>query len=126
MESDAVRNSCRPRMLFGTSFRNPKGFFNARCDKGTLLSFKLRSLRGRLILLLCRPLDGLRILGSGRRFDVLRSFHDSEEGLLCFKDGRERSGEPADRGCEIQSSDKESSQAFSIALQFVACAENAI
>lgn len=56
-----------------------------------------------------------------------RLLHDSEAGLLFVRDGRDPAGvlvgEPADRGCDIQSSDNESSQAFSIVYQLDAVLE---
>ena len=62
--------------------------------------------------------------------DMHRLLHDWEVGLLFGKEGRDPAGviagEPADRGCDIQSSDNESSQAFSIANQLGGYARRAV
>jgi hypothetical protein len=58
--------------------------------------------------------DCLRELKSGMRLELPRPLHGSDVAFPIGSDEREFAGEPSDRGCEIQSSDNESSQAFSI------------
>ena len=119
VDSETVRDSRRPRELFEVSFRNFDGRLNACCGNGMLMSLELRSLSGRLGFSFCLDIDCLPTLGSGMRLEVPRLLCVSDMGLLFGKDGRDPAGdlagEPADRGCDIQSSDNESSQAFSIA-----------
>jgi len=56
----------------------------------------------------------LRKLESGMRLELPRPLYGSDVGIAEGRDGRVFAAEPSDRGCEIQSSDNESSQAFSI------------
>jgi len=105
-----------PRLLFATSFRSFEGCLDARCERGKLLSLRLRSLNGRLLLSYLGALDCFPEVRSGMRLAMLRSCICTEsDGLvLPCREGIDPTGEPSDRGCEIQSSDNESSQALSI------------
>jgi hypothetical protein len=114
VDVDTVRDNCRPRMLFEISLRSFDGRLTTRCDKRILLSFRLRSLSGRLLESLFCEAGCFRELKTGIRLEVPRLLQDPDAGLPIRKDGRFSAGEPADRGWEIQSSDNESSQAFSM------------
>lgn len=111
VDSDNVRDSRRPRVPFESSFRSFEGFRVSRWDKGILLSLELRSLSGVGMLSLSRGADCIRPLGIGMREDTRLV----DVMLPVDRDGSESVGDPVEGGCEIQSSDKESSQAFSIA-----------
>jgi len=75
-----------------------------------LISLKLRSLSGWLLFSLSAVVDCFRI---GIRLEEARSLDDAE-AVLCTDAAIEPAGEPSERGCDIQSSDNESSHAFSI------------
>ena len=62
--------------------------------------------------------DCLRKLESGMRLGLPRPLYGSDRAFAVGRDGRGSVEEPSDRGCEIQSSDNESSQAFSIVKGF--------
>jgi hypothetical protein len=62
--------------------------------------------------------DCLRKLESGMRLGLPRPLYGSDVVSAVGEDGRAFAVEPSDRGCEIQSSDNESSQAFSIVKRF--------
>lgn len=80
---------------------------------GTLCEFGLRSLNGRALE---SWLDGANDFKTGMRLAKGRSSTDFDDGgVLPGSDGREPAGECSEFGCEIQSSDRESSQALSIA-----------
>lgn len=91
-----------------------KGRLKARCEPGILLSFELRSFNGNGMLSVCVVAECLLDRGSGIRLEPCPfcvSVEPYETGIVC-------PWEPSDPGCEIQSSDNESSQAFSIVDRF--------
>lgn len=77
-------------------------------------SLMLRS--SRAALLLSSGADQFCFWGSylGMRLEAARELFNSE--VLFERDGNEGAGEPADRGCDTQSSERESSHACSISL----------
>lgn len=77
------------------------------------------------MLSLCVGVDCLRKLESGMRLELPRPLYGSVVAFAVARDGRVFAAEPSDRGCEIQSSDNESSQAFSIVEDLSASVRNA-
>lgn len=78
------------------------------------MSFILLSLNGVLSFVVVH--DCFSGLYFGMRLDVARALVDSE--VLFDSDGRDGAGEPAERGCDIQSSERESSHACSIVIDY--------
>ena len=124
-EADNDLDRCLPRALFDISWRSLEGCRNPRCEVGILLSLGLRSTRALLLLgfpnlaiaqlhrIIKSPYSrpgahdffwgwylGMRLEGTREAFDV-----------LLFNDGNDGGGDPDDRGCDIQSSERESNHA---------------
>jgi hypothetical protein len=120
-EVDTDLDKCRPRVLLDISWRSLEGRRIARCEVGILLSLGLRSTRALLLLLF----PNLAIAQWRRTTESTYSrpgIHDFFWGLylgmrlegtqeasevLLFKDGSD-GGDPDDRGCDTQSSERES------------------
>lgn len=112
VEVESDRDMRRPRVPLVIS-RSFEGRRRARCDKGKLVSFVLRSLKGLFPTSFGTVHDCFCGLYFGMRLDAARALEESE--LLLDNEGNDGAGEPDDRGSETQSSERESSQACSIA-----------
>jgi hypothetical protein len=90
VEAESVRDRGRPRVPLITS-RSFEGRRRLRCDKGTLFSFKLRSLNGLFTLSCATVHDCFWGLNFDMRLDVARAWEVSDvlfdgEGNDCTRD----------------------------------------
>ena len=74
-----------------------------------MLSLGLRSARALLLLSRLGVHDFFWVLYLGMRLDGTRMWEEFD--VLLVKEGSDGGGEPEDRGCETQSSERESSHA---------------
>jgi len=97
------------------SSRSLEGRRAERCAVGMLISLGLLSARGLSWLSSSAVHDFFRGSYFGMRLMLVRRF----EEVLFEKDGSDGTGDPDDRGCETQSSERESSHAWSIVTRLV-------
>lgn len=97
-----------------------EGRLDTLCRAGI---FELHSFSGSWLLPLCAGIDCPRELKSGIRLELQRPLCGSD---VVFAAGRLITWEPSDGGCDIQSSDNESSQAFSIVERFDSLCEKGL
>jgi hypothetical protein len=112
-EAEADLEWRRLRALFEICSRSFEGRRIERCDGGMLLSLGLLSARA-LLLSWAIAHELCRGRYFGMRLDVNRGLEEFD--VLLVNEGNDGAGEPDDRGWETQSSESESSHAWSIVM----------